>query len=224
MRTTLGLLTLLSLGPLASATAQVPYVPGGYPWPVPWGYGYGYHHASTYEEGVQRGFADIIRSAGAANLMNSEAAKNWEDARRKNIDNRVYGTEKYFQMRQINRAARAAERSRQPSMEDLIRYASQRAPDRLSPTKLDPLTGVISWPTILHGEAYEADRKKLEALYARRSETGLLTPEQLAEVEAAVESMSAELKRNINVYSPQSYSQAKEFLKSLAYESLQRPG
>ena len=44
------------------------------------------------------------------------------------IDNRVYGTEKYFQQRQINRAARAAERGRQPTMEDLIRYASRALP------------------------------------------------------------------------------------------------
>jgi len=218
MRITLGLVILLSFGILAVATAQYP--PGPVP---PWPYPVFHHHSSTYEEGVQRGFADIIRSAGAANLMNSEAAKNYEDARRKNIDNRVYGTEKYFQMRQLNRAARAAERSRQPTMEDLIRYASQRAPDRLSPTALDPLTGVISWPTILRGTAYDSDRQKLELLYASRSATGLLTAEQVAEVDAAVARMSAELKRNINSYPPQSYTQAKEFLKSLAYESLQRP-
>ena len=128
MRTTLGLLILLSLGPLPAATAE--YSAGD---PVHRGLPGIQLHSSTYEEGVQRGFADIVRSAGAANLMNSEAAKKYEDARRKNIDNRVYGTEKYFQMRQINRAARAAERGRQPTMEDLIRYASQRAPDRLSP-------------------------------------------------------------------------------------------
>lgn len=219
MRTTLGLLTLLSLGPLLAATASEPYLPG-YPWLL----GYGYHHASTYEEGVQRGFADVVRSAGAANLMNSEAAKNYEDARRKYMDNRVYGTEKYFEMRQINRAARAAERGRQPTMEDLIRYASQRAPDRLSPSILDPLTGVISWPTVLRSELYQADRQKLEALYASRSASGYLTPEQVAEVEAAINNISAVMKQNINTYSPQLYAQAKDFLKSLAYESLQRPG
>ncbi len=45
----------------------------------------------------------------------------------------------------------------------------------------------------------------------------------MAEVGAAVDRISAELKRNISSYPPQSYTQAKEFLKSLAYESLQRP-
>ena len=218
MRTTLGLLALLSLGPLPSATAQETSRTG-----YPWFPGYVQHHASTYEEGVQRGFADIVRSAGAANLMNSEAAKNYEQARRMKIDNRVYGTEKYFQLRQINRAVRAAERGRKPTMEDLIRYAEQRAPDRLSPSGLDPLTGVISWPALLRSEAYRADREKLELLYASRSATGYLTAEQVAEVGAAIDSISAELKRKLSTYRPQLYSEAKEFLKSLAYESMQRP-
>jgi hypothetical protein len=109
-------------------------------------------------------------------------------------------------------------------MEDLIRYASQRAPDRLSPSALDPLTGVISWPTVLRSEIYEADRQKLEVLYASRSATGYLTPEQVAEVGAAIDNITAAMKENINTYSPQLYAQAKEFLKSLAYESMQRPG
>ena len=81
---------------------------------------------------------------------------------------------------------------------------------------MDPLTGVISWPTILRGKAYEADRQKLELLYASRSATGFLTAEQMAEVSAAIDRISAELKRNISSYSPQLYAQAKEFLKSLA--------
>jgi len=218
MRITFSLGILLALAPRPIAMAADSYMPV-----YPWFFGPGYHHASTYEEGVQRGFADIIRSAGAANLMNSQAAKNYEDARRKMIDNRVYGAEKYFQMRQMNRAARAAERGPPPTTEDLIRLASQRAPDRLSASVLDPLTGVISWPTILRGAAYDADRQHLERLYASRAATGFLTPEQAAEAGVAIDRISGELKRNINTYAPQAYAQAKAFLNSLAYESMQRP-
>ena len=143
MRTTLGPFALLSLGSLPAATAQEtsgPRYPGFYP-------GFSYH-SSTYEEGVQRGFADIVRSAGAANLMNSEAAKSYEQRCRMSIDNRVYGTEKYFELRQINRRPR---RGTRPPAHDggPDPYAAQRVPDRLSPSGLDPLTGVISWPAIL---------------------------------------------------------------------------
>jgi len=51
--------------------------------------GGGYHHASTVEEGAARGMADVIRSRGAANMMNSEAAINYEQARKSNIDKGV---------------------------------------------------------------------------------------------------------------------------------------
>jgi hypothetical protein len=210
MRLLLGCLTLLSLGLAAEATAQ-------YDYPVS-------YHSSTYEEGVQRGFADVVRSAGAANLMNSEAAINYEDARRKYIDNRVYGTEKYFQMRQINKTARTAERGRQPTMEDLIRYASERAPSRLSPSELDPLTGIVTWPALLRDPAFQDTRKALDELFVARSAMGYLTAEQAAEANGAIDGMRAVLKKNISSYPPQMYTSAKKFLDSLAYESFQRPG
>ncbi|NLF68253.1 MAG: hypothetical protein GX575_04270 [Candidatus Anammoximicrobium sp.] len=219
MRITWSPVVLLSLVLLSVAAAQYPPLPP--PSRPLWPYPPFSYHASTYEEGVQRGFADIIRSAGAANLMNSKAAKNYEDARRKCIDNRVYGAEKYFQMRQMNRAARAEERGRQPTTEDLIRYASQRAPDRLSPSALDPLTGAVNWPALLRDTAYEPDRQKLEQLYAARSTTGFLTAEQVAVASAAIDRISAQLKRRINDFSPQLYAESKDFLKSLAYEATQ---
>ena len=62
-----------------------------------------YHHASTAAEGAARGMADVVRSAGAANLMNSEAAINIEDARSKYIDNRMQATNTYFQMKTVNK-------------------------------------------------------------------------------------------------------------------------
>ena len=40
--------------------------------------GYGYH-SSTLEEGVQRGAADLVRSYGMANLLNSQAAQQFEE-------------------------------------------------------------------------------------------------------------------------------------------------
>src|SRR5262249_13148099 len=32
------------------------------------------YHSSTVEEGIQRGYADVVRSQGMANLLNSQAA------------------------------------------------------------------------------------------------------------------------------------------------------
>jgi hypothetical protein len=219
MRIVLYSVGLLLIGGAGNAVAQ-----GWYGYGNPWGYGSGYHHASTYEEGVQRGAADIIRSKGAYNLMTSEAMKNVEDARRKYIDNRVHSTEKYFEMRDINKRAREAERGPRPGMEDLIRYSSTRKPNRLSPSELDPLTGDITWPGILRDSQYEEDRKKLENLYGVRAFTGFLNGDQLTQVDSSIKSMEAELSKNVKTYAPQSWTQAKSFLKSLTYESRLRPG
>ena len=102
-----GLLGLLFLvGAPAPARAQYAGVPGGGGdlWYRP-------TYSSTYEEGVQRGYADIVRSQGMANLMNSEAAKKYEEARREYLDNRLKATQTYFEMRRVNQEARSRERT-----------------------------------------------------------------------------------------------------------------
>jgi hypothetical protein len=196
-------------------------------WQNTWGnpnvWGMSNHHSSTVEEGVQRGFADVVRSAGAYNLMTSEAMGNVEDARKKYIDNRTYGAEKYFEMRDLNRRARAAERGSRPTMEDAIRYANSRKPSRLSPSELDPLSGDITWPEALRQQQYKEHRDQLEKIYAQRSEAGFLSADQLAQADSLTKSMMAQLKDNLRSYSPQAYTQAKSFLESLAYESRLQP-
>jgi len=214
MRTVLCLLCLLVFGNASTALAQSWHGYGN-----PWGYGSGYHHASTYEEGVQRGAADIIRSAGAANLMNSAAANNWQDAQRKYIENRVYGTDQYFEMRRMNRAARAAERGPKPTMEKLVRLAGARKPNRLSPSELDPLTGKITWPVLLREPQFREDRQKLEEIYVERAFDGQLGLTQLRQVNSSVASMKAGLLKDVRSSEPMFYTQAKAFLEGLAYES-----
>src|SRR5687768_6794213 len=107
MRTTITTMVLLLAMTGATFGQTQPY--GG------WG---GYHyHSSTEVEGAQRGFADFIRSAGAANLMNSEAASKYEDARKKYLENRLQATQTYFDMRRINAEARRSQRSLPLSLE-----------------------------------------------------------------------------------------------------------
>jgi hypothetical protein len=164
--------------------------------------GYGGGHASTAEEGALRGMADVTRSAGAAN-----------------IENRQYGAETYFNMRQTNRQAREAERGPRPTSEDLQRYSQARVPDRLSVSDLDPLTGEIDWPMALRDDPYAQERQWLDAAYDQRAKAGgYLSATQRAEVKQVTESMKAELKANINLYSPNEYLQAKKFIEGLNYE------
>ena len=186
-----------------------------------WG---GYHHASTAEEGMARGMADFTRSAGMANLMNSEAAINYQDAQKKYLENRVYGTDAYFDMRKMNREAREAERGPRPTQDDLIRYAKARAPSKLSVSDFDPFSGQISWPPLLRDDTFAADRQALENLFGQRASAGQLSASQRAEVRQAAQDMQQTLKSNINLYSPQDYVQAKQFIESLSYELYAQAG
>ncbi len=194
---------------VGAAVAQYPYAPPYYE-----------SRASTAGESYARGMSDIIGAAGQANLQNSEAAKNYEDARKKNIDNHLTYTNTYFEMRRSNREARAAESSGSLSQDQLYRIAADAAPKRPTASKLDPITGQISWPIIMRDPRYEEDMKRLEALFAERAaKHGNIGASTYREIEATCEALLAELKGNIKEYSGNDYAPAKTLLEGLAYEA-----
>jgi hypothetical protein len=177
-----------------------------------WGDGY---HSSTVEEGVQRGFADVVRSAGAANLMNSMASKNFEDARQKYIENRLQSTETFFEMRRVNREARDANRPRPLSTEQYVRLARLQAPDRLSVSQLDPLTGQITWPSVLMIDAFQENRETIERLFRERA-GGVNT---FPEIDEACQALVAKVRMSTNLFpQPNDFIRARNFAESLAFE------
>lgn len=184
---------------------------GGYYGP----YG-GAYTASTAEEGMANGFANVIRSAAQANLTNAQAATQAQDAVTKYLDNRTLATQTYFNMRQMNSQYRAAERGKPLSMEQYVRLAKQEAPDRMSPSQLDPFTGQIQWPQQLMGASFAPLRTKLEALYKQRALGDLQT---YAAIKEACAAMSAELTRNIKQMAPMDFVVARNFVDSLGYEA-----
>lgn len=173
-------------------------------------------HSSTWEEGIQRGYGDVVRSYGMANLLNSEAAKNLEQARRDYIDNRLKATQAYFEMRSYNDSYRRNQRSAPLSMEQYVRLARQQAPDRLSVSQLDPFTGTINWPLALRRPEYAEHRERIERLFASRASGTDLVHGQIVK---AVEEFALVLKADIDTFKQPEYIQGKNFLDSLAYES-----
>ena len=209
-------IALMSVGVLGVAVSQAS---GQWGWGGPFASN---HHSSTLAEGVQRGAADVVRSAGMANLMNSEAAKNYEDARSKYLDNRLKGTKTYFEMRRYNKEYRQAEKGPRPTSEQLFRLAKEATPKSLAPTELDPVTGKIAWPTALQDDAFAKYRQNLEELYAiRASSGGKLTPDQFQEIQKNIDDLHVELGRKAKAkeIAPQTFSQANAFVKRLGYES-----
>jgi hypothetical protein len=210
MKTALSLVAGLVFAGLGASPAWAQYYP-------PYG---GSYHAATAEESMANGMANVISSAGQANLLNSAAARNYEEARSRDLDNRLKAENTYFEMRKMNREYVAAERGPKPTSEQMFRYAKERAPNRLNPNQLDPLTGQISWPVVLEDDTYKAHRDKLDELFASRAKYhGQLGPQQYNEILKTTKALDAELKKHIREVPPGDYTKAKSLIESLGYEA-----
>jgi hypothetical protein len=177
-------------------------------------------YSSTAEEGIQRGYADIVRSQGMANLMNSKAAKEYELARREYIQNRLQATQTYFEMRRTNEEARKAKRSSPLSFEQYVRLAKEEAPDALPTSQLDPLTGYIRWPAPLTKPEYAAMRKTIDKLFQDRA-GGYVA---YGSIQAACQDFAKQLQADLQKFPPNEYIAAKKFIESLAHAARTLPG
>ncbi len=176
--------------------------------------------ASTAQQGAADGVAAVVRSEGYANLKNSEAAKNWEDAKTKEIENKMRWTETYFEMRKTNREARAAEAGPPVTQEQAIRMAKMAAPPRLGSTQLDPVTGHIQYPPVLQDDIFKPYREELDTLFANRAATGgSVQYEEIRQIQDTVSKFIEVLKENVGNYAAGDYGRARTFLDSLAHES-----
>jgi len=193
---------------VATLILLVATVPAHAQWGGDWGY-----HSSTLEEGIQRGYADVVRSQGMARLLNSKAATEYEAARRAYIENQLKATQTYFEMRRYNDSARAAARSTPLSNEEYVRIAREQAPDQLTATQLDPLTGAIGWPVALRAEAYRPFRERLEKLFHDRS-TGYPV---YNEILTAVQDFQTRFREDIMRMPANDFVSGRRFLDSLAF-------
>jgi hypothetical protein len=187
----------------------------------PYGYDYGYWDsgASTVGESYARGMSDVVRSQGQANLLNSRAAINWDEARRRSFETQKQYTEAYFAMREMNREYRAKERGDRPISQDFIRYAQMGKPERLSASQLDPVTGELKWPMLLTTADFADGRLALQQAFADRAAKGTLGLEEFRVVKETTEQMITQLQQKVRELPPQQYVEAKNFLESIRYEA-----
>ena len=178
-----------------------------------WGGG----HASTAAEGAARGMADVVRSAGEANLLNAQAAGYYEEARSMNIDNHLKYTKTYFEMKRANKEYRDATKAPRPTSEQLFRLAKDATPKSLTPDQLDPVTGRINWPELLLTSDFDECRQSLDSLYAdRASASGRINMDQYNQIRNLVQQAQGVLKKKINEV-PQVFTGANAFLKQLQH-------
>jgi hypothetical protein len=173
-----------------------------------------YHHASTWEEGSLRGTGDLMRAAGEMNYNHSLATINYQEAYSRYLDNRLQAASTYFDLRQLNREARAEARGQRATAEDLAGYAKVRAPARLAAHQFDATTNRLMWPASLSGDEFAEERAAIDRLLDSRRSVGA----EGREVQALVEAMRQELLPQVHVMKPADYIAAKRFLTSLEYE------
>ena len=146
-------------------------VDGGYGYGG-YGYGYGRGHASTAEEGMARGMADVIRARGQASVDVARAATETEQARRAYQENWNYAVSSFVENRAIRDAYRADRFD--TKKEKLASYIKTRQFQPLSDVEFYESTGEINWPIGLMHPHDENGRKQVEALFAERAEKGSL--------------------------------------------------
>ncbi len=189
---------------------------GGY-----WGWGGGGYGAGTTAAGsYMSGMAQVINAAGQANLANSAAANNWENAYTMELNNRLNTTNTYFEQRRINREAVAEERGPRVTAAELAKFAKEAAPNRLTSSQLDPVTGEIGWPAPLRAATYDATRDKVDQLFAQRETSGgAVGPAGYRKIKEAIDALRAQFTSKITDYPPQVYIESRKFLDSLEYEA-----
>ena len=207
----------VSLGSAQTYVPTVPqYTPGGF------GYIGGYHHASTYEEGVLRGLADLQRSGSESNYWHSLAENHWQDAYSKYLQNREAKTETYFRLQSINRAAREATRPQRLTTEQYAVLAKKQAPDRLGNHQYDRTLGRLNWPAVLNNDLFTAEREVLDAAFAARTPGDAGVSSSFSSgVRQLTKNMQDKLQANVHSLNQMEYLAAKKFLAGVAIEAQQ---
>jgi hypothetical protein len=212
-------ITLAQNGPTGELPKGGPYQPavpaasnvstyGGYP---------GYVGGGTPAGSALNGMASVISAKGDYNLSTSAAAVNLTEAQKNEIQNRQQWTNTYFDMRQTNRAATAAERGPPPTMEQIARMARDGIPKPLTPSQVDPVTGRITWPGALQQNTFRPNRSEVDGLFATRARYGGLGYSDQMKARQAVDAMFEELKSQVQQIPPMDYVACRGFLQSLSY-------
>ncbi len=166
-----------------------------------------------YRNNYGNSMANLIRAQG-------QAALSYEQARGKYIENKLKWTQNYIKMKEERQAydARQRELKKQAahSPETLAASAKADVPPMLGADALDPVTGHITWPDILNGPDFAADRTRLDQLFELRARTGTAAM-NVDKIHIATREMTEKLRNRIEEIPTKPYITARKFLDSLDY-------
>lgn len=182
--------------------------------------GYGYGGFGTAQSAAMHGAADVMRAQADRAVGYTDAAINYEQAKSAYLDNKLKFTQIYWERQRIGKEelAKQTQADREAREKYLDWKHSQPPVEGLSPGQLDPNSGSIAWPLALQNPKFDQTRKKLDDLFALRTQTNA-TYDLYKSIQAGVSEMQSLLKDNIKDMNANEYSSARKFLDSMAVES-----
>lgn len=178
------------------------------------------HHSSTAAEGYFRGAGAYVRAVGDANLSNSLANLNNQEAYRRALENTLKYAETYYAKRDL--WFDYQERHRRPplTMEGYARLAAEAGADRLAADQFDQESGKVAWPVLLQAEVLKPYRNGIDDALANRSLTdiglGSRTYEVVRANTAAMQDILDRYRKDIPSYL---YVNSTKFLESVLFEA-----
>lgn len=207
-----------SYGTTTTTTATPVAIPG---YPGSENYGSGFR-ASTFEQGVIEATGNRARSLGEANYYNSLASINGQEAFSRYLTNAERRTETYFRIKQINQAARDAQRDERLTYDQYVALAKKYAPDGLTEYEYDRTLGRLNWPALLKGEEFAPEREALNRTFLVRTPLDAGAASGFyGHVRSLAQSMDAKLKTKLDQVTPAEYIAAQKFIAGLTMESHQ---
>jgi hypothetical protein len=177
-------------------------------------------HSSTFGEGMQRGYASVLRGAGELAYLDSLAAVNYQEAYKRALENRVAYTKAVLEIKSMRADYRERYGAR-PFVGEARRKAMESyMPKKLSAAEYNSESGQITWPHILRQSEYSPICKEINEIFASRTfeNSGDGSPTHL-ELTKLTKSLAALLRENINSMSAEQYIYAAEFIRSINLEA-----
>lgn len=211
---------LAGLGVTRDASAQNIFSPQGVGymaafsgWPYNWGGGAGGFGGGTAQGNYLMGLSATIAAEGAYNEALSRSYVNYEEARKKYIENRQRWTDTHFAMRELNESNRRQRLERaKHSPETLATAARLERPRPLSSDAIDPATGRLRWPEVLKARQYAPLRSRLDELLDTYVSTGSGNSDAMQQ---ATREAIALLKADVHTLPTGEYVEARRFLDGL---------
>ncbi len=176
-------------------------------------------HSSTPTEGYLRGTAQVVAAAGQKNYLDSIALVNFQEARRRAIENSKLYVKTFIENKEALRDYRKRYAPVPPTKEEWDQLVAASLPDRLTSAQYDPQTGKVTWPHILRMDEFTAIRTRIDTLLTKRSpaDSGDGSPTQ-RELATLIDGLQQLLKSKVFDFTVGQYGSAQAFLKSLDYE------